>query len=178
MFGFGGEGTLFLWQHQGWCQGLLLRSWCGCTMTIPDGCEPDVCQEPKYECHRHWVCAVFGNFSHVRLFATLWARVCQAPLSVGFSRQEYWNGFPCLPPGNLPDPGIKPTSLTSPALAGRFFNTSATWMPWWLGGKESTCSAGSNLILGWEDPLKKEISTHSWAWQAIQSMGSQESDTT
>ena len=44
----------------------------------------------------------------------------------GFSRQEYWSGLPCPPP-DLPNPGIKPTSLTSPALAGRFFTTNATW---------------------------------------------------
>ena len=64
----------------------------------------------------------------VQLFATLCTVACQAPLSVGFSRQEYWSGLSCPPPGDLPDPGIKPTSLTSHALAGRFFtkNTSAT----------------------------------------------------
>jgi len=45
---------------------------------------------------------------------------------MGFARQEYWNGLPCPPPGDLPDPGIKPKSLTSPAMAGRFFSTSAT----------------------------------------------------
>ena len=44
-----------------------------------------------------------------------------------FSRQEYWNGLPCPPPGDLPDPEIKPTFLMSPALAGGFFTTSATW---------------------------------------------------
>ena len=54
--------------------------------------------------------------------ATLWTVACQAPLSMEFSRQEYWNGLPCPPPGDLPDPGIKPVSLTSPALAGGFFN--------------------------------------------------------
>ena len=48
---------------------------------------------------------------------------CQAPLSMGFSRQEYWTGLPCPPSGDLPDPGIKPTSLLSLALAGRFFTT-------------------------------------------------------
>ena len=51
----------------------------------------------------------------------------QASLSMGFSRQEYWRGLPCPPPGELPDPAIEPPSLTSPALAGRFFTTSATW---------------------------------------------------
>ena len=51
----------------------------------------------------------------------------QAPLSMGFSRQEYWNGLPCPPPGDLPDPGIKPASLLPPGLSGRFFTTSAIW---------------------------------------------------
>ena len=52
---------------------------------------------------------------------------CQALLSMGFSRQEYSSGLPCPPPVDLPDPGIKPASLTSPALAGKSFTTSATW---------------------------------------------------
>ena len=51
----------------------------------------------------------------------------QAPLSMGFSRQEYWSGLLCPPPEDLPNPGIEPTSLTSPALAVGFFTTSATW---------------------------------------------------
>ena len=50
----------------------------------------------------------------------------QVPLSMGFSRQEYWSGVPFPPPGNLPDPGIEPESLKSPALAGGFFTASAT----------------------------------------------------
>ena len=50
----------------------------------------------------------------------------QAPLSVGFSRQDYWSGLPCPPAGDLPDPGIEPLSLSAPALAGEFFTTSAT----------------------------------------------------
>ena len=54
--------------------------------------------------------------------ATLWNTAHQAPLSTGFSRQEYWSGLPFPPPGDLPHPGIEPTSLASPALAGRFFN--------------------------------------------------------
>ena len=52
---------------------------------------------------------------------------CQAPLSMEFSRQEYWNGWPSPTPGNLPHPGIEPTSLMSPALTGSFFATSASW---------------------------------------------------
>ena len=50
----------------------------------------------------------------------------QAPLYMGFSRQEYWSGLPSPLPGDLPDPGIEPISLTSPALADGFFTTSAT----------------------------------------------------
>ena len=65
--------------------------------------------------------------NHVQLFAALWIVACQAPLSMGFSRQEYWSVLPCPPPGDLPDPGIKPASLMSPVLAGRFFTISATW---------------------------------------------------
>ena len=52
---------------------------------------------------------------------------CQAPLSVGFFRQEYWSVLLWLPPGDLPDPGIEPASLGSPALAGRFLTNSTTW---------------------------------------------------
>ena len=66
-------------------------------------------------------------FSCVRLCATPWTVAHQALLSVRFSRQEYWSGLPCPAPGDLLYPGIKPTSLTSPALAGRFFTTRATW---------------------------------------------------
>ena len=53
--------------------------------------------------------------------------VARQALSMGFSRQEYWNGLPCPPPGDLPDLGIEPGSLLSSALAGGFFTTSATW---------------------------------------------------
>ena len=61
---------------------------------------------------------VLSCFSCILLFVIVWAIVCQAPLFMGFSRQEYWNGLPCPPPGDLPDPGIKPKSLRSPALPG------------------------------------------------------------
>ena len=70
---------------------------------------------------------ILSHFRHVRLFATLWTVAHQIPLSTGFSRQEYWSGLPCSPPGDLPEPEIKPTSLTSLALAGGFFTTSTTW---------------------------------------------------
>ena len=67
---------------------------------------------------------VLSHFNHVQLFETLWTVALQAPLSMGFSRLEYWSGLPCPPPGDLPDPGIEPKS---PASAGGFFATSATW---------------------------------------------------
>ena len=59
--------------------------------------------------------------SHVRLFLTPWTVICQAPLSMRFSRQEYWNGLPFPPPGDLPDSGIEMVSPASPILAGGFF---------------------------------------------------------
>ena len=65
--------------------------------------------------------AMLSGFSHVQLFETPWTVAHQAPLSMGFSRQGYWSGLPCPPPGALPDPGIEPTSLMSPALKGGFF---------------------------------------------------------
>ena len=67
-----------------------------------------------------------SHFSRVRLFVTLWTVACQVPLSMGFSRQEYWRGLPCPPSGDLPDPGIEPVSLVSPALAAGFFHIRAT----------------------------------------------------
>ena len=60
--------------------------------------------------------SMLSRFSHVCLFATPWTVACQAPLSMGFSRQEYWSGLPCPSPGDLPDPGIEPASLVSLAL--------------------------------------------------------------
>ena len=70
---------------------------------------------------------MLSRFSHVQLFVNLWTVAHQAPLSMGFSRQEYWSGVPCPPPGDLPDPGIEPVSLMFPALEDRLFTTSTTW---------------------------------------------------
>ena len=64
--------------------------------------------------------SVVQLLSRVQLFATPWTIAYQAPLSMGFSRQEYWSGLPFPSPGDLPDPGIKPAS---PALACGFFTT-------------------------------------------------------
>ena len=60
-------------------------------------------------------------------FVSPWTAAWQAPLSMGFSKQEYWSGLPHPPPRELPDPGFQPASLVSLALAGRFFTTGTTW---------------------------------------------------
>ena len=73
----------------------------------------------------NWPC-MLNHFICVQLFVTLWTVAHQAPLSMGLSRQEYWSGLSFPPPGDRPNPGIKPASLMSLALAGRFFTTSAT----------------------------------------------------
>ena len=100
---------------------------------------------------------MLSHFSRVWLFTTPWTVTCQAPLSMGFSRQEYWAGLPCTPP-DLPDPGIEPESIMSPT-----FTTSATW-------KALVSQAVKNLpatwetqfqFLGQEDPLEKGMATHS-----------------
>ena len=70
---------------------------------------------------------MLSHFSHAQLLATPWTSGYQAPLSMGFPSQEYWSGLPFRPPGDLPNPGIKPACLTSLALAGSFFTSTATW---------------------------------------------------
>ena len=79
---------------------------------------------PRAQAEKSQACV----YSVVPNSVTLWTVVaCQAPLSTGFPRQEYWSGLPFPPPGDLSDPGIKPWSLASPALAGGFFTTEPTW---------------------------------------------------
>ena len=63
------------------------------------------------------------SLSRVRLFGIPWNVALQAPLSMGFSRQEYWRRLPFPPPEDLLNPGIEPASLASPALAGGFLTT-------------------------------------------------------
>ena len=70
---------------------------------------------------------MISHLSLVQFFAILWTVAHQVPLSIGFSRQEYWSGLPCPPPGDLPKPEIEPMSPMSPALPGGFFTTSTTW---------------------------------------------------
>ena len=74
----------------------------------------------------HLSVCMLSHFSCVHLFVTPWAVARQAPLSMGFSRQGYWSVSPCPPPGHLPNPGIKPVSVMSLALARDFLTTSTT----------------------------------------------------
>ena len=69
---------------------------------------------------------MLNHLSRVQPFAALHIVARQAPLSIGFSRQEHWSGLPCPPPGDFPNPGIEPESLMSPEFVGRFFTTSIT----------------------------------------------------
>ena len=97
------------------CQ-MLKGNWAGSMQDPLD----HFCKSSVYSC-------MLSRFSRVQLFATPWTIALQAPLSMGFSRQEYCSGLPCPPPGDLPNPGIELASLPSPALAGMFFITRATW---------------------------------------------------
>ena len=69
------------------------------------------------------LCVCVCVLNHVQLLVILWVVTCQAPLSMGFFRKEYWSGLPFPSPGNLPNPGTVPASLASPVLSGRFFTT-------------------------------------------------------
>ena len=92
----------------------------------------EICYTLKDQSLENGLLCIFqaiGNilyFSLIQVFATPWAVALQAPLSVGFSRQEYWSGLTFPSPGDLPHPGIEPMSLVSPALVGEFFTTGAT----------------------------------------------------
>ena len=78
----------------------------------------NVCFNKSSLSERTWPCLCVrkSRFSHVRLFVTPWAVAHQVPLSMGFSRQEYWSGLTFPPPGDFPDPGIEPAAPEAPAL--------------------------------------------------------------
>ena len=76
-------------------------------------------------------------------FAIAWTVTQQAPLPIGFSRQEYWNGLPFPSPGDLPDLGKEPLSL---ALAGRFFTTESPGKPWYILANTKFLSLNDNLL--------------------------------
>ena len=105
--------------------------------------QDDRCKIPSiYCCMCGCVCVcVVGGHSAVSSSAIPWTIACQAPLSMEFSRQEYWSGMPFSSPGDLPDSGTEPMSLLSPALVGRFLITV-------LPGKPRTyCYLCSNQLL-------------------------------
>ena len=85
--------------------------------------------------HNSFACVMLSHFSHFQLFAAQWTVAHQAPLSMGFSRQEYWSGLPCLPPGDLPDPGIELTSPASSAVQADSLPLSHWGMKSALGGR-------------------------------------------
>ena len=126
----------------------------------------------------------------IPLFVTTWTIACQSLSSMEFSRQEYWSRLPFPSPGYLPDPGIEPASLLSPALTGAFlplappgtqqgpaFLTLSRITPVLPSRKASLVAQMVKnlpamqetwvLSLGWEDPLGKEMATHSsiLAWR-------------
>ena len=90
------------------------------------------------------VCACTRTRSVMSDSATPWTVAHQAPLSMGFSSQEYWSRLPSPSPGDLPNPGVEPTSLASPALAGGFFTTSTT-MDTCICMTESPCSSPEGI---------------------------------
>ena len=99
------------------------------------------------------------SLSRVQLFSAPWTIARQASLSMEFSRQEYWSGLPFPTSGDLPDPGIEPASLVSPALAGGFFTTSTTWeAPYSISGAQQPAESEepmwSELTLRWRLNLR------------------------
>ena len=113
------------------------------------------------------------------LFATPWTLAHQAPLSMGFSRQGYWSGLPFPSPGDLPDPGIEPMSLTSPTLEGWFFTTNTKLLVWttlfpdqqdWKTTGNLKGKGGSNAKKGKRDPkTEKGVKTLSGLIITLQS---------
>ena len=75
---------------------------------------------------------VLSHFIHIRFFATPWTVAWKAPLTMGFSRQEYCSELPCPPPGDVPNPGIKPPSAVSPALQAVSLPIEPPGKPFWL----------------------------------------------
>ena len=109
------ERTLIIFIFQNWI--LLLF-----TQAMPDIALPNYCKHLKL----NWLLGQ-SNWLMSTYLLTLWTIAPQAPLSTGFSRQEYWSGLPFPPPGDLPNQVIEPMSPVSPALASRFFYYWTTW---------------------------------------------------
>ena len=132
-------------------------------------------------CHYYsWgLCAVLSHFSYVRLFVTQWTTACQAPLSMGFSRQEYWSRLLCPLPGDLPDAGIKLMSPAAATLQADSLLLSNWGSP--LGAIDNTQRRetlkmgraqvnlhGCHLLVGKSQPLLElAASTGQWAWFSV-----------
>ena len=115
------------------------------------------------------LCVSANRFSCIRLFATLWTLARQAPLSMGFSRQEYCSGLPWPPPGDLPNPGIKPASFMSSCIGREFFTTNATWGNvkssghWNRKGRDAGRSQGAGFYTRQQDRVKvKDEAPQGW----------------
>ena len=122
---------------------------------------------------------MLSRFSSVQLFMILWTIACQGPLSMGFSRQEYWSEFPCSPSGTLPDPGIESASFMSPTLASGFLFCFVLFLSylgspcqWWgvgleKNGKRCTCKqmgqqTKKNSLM--EESTKEMLHEQSRSW--------------
>ena len=119
-------------QHK-WCFLLLLRS-CPSNAKMYWGYQAKGTQK-KVSFNQNLAKSTLSHFSCVWLLGILWTVALQVPLFKGFSRQEYSSGLPC-PSGDLPDPGIEPTSLNISCVEGSFFPTGTTWntkCSWGLG---------------------------------------------
>ena len=100
----------------------------------------------------HECACMLRHYSVISDSAILWTVACQAPLSMGFSKQKHWSGLPCPPPGDLPNLGVKCMSLKCPALAGMFFTINDT--------REAHLKSMANLKIerekGWAKRRKRE----------------------
>ena len=99
------------------------------------------------------------RIQRVLLFVTPWTVACQAPLSMYFSRQEYWSGLPFSLPGHLPNPGIELTFLLSPALAGGFFTNCAPWEIPELCTVQSVSQFSPSVM---SNSLRRHETQHAW----------------
>ena len=111
------------------------------------------------------MCGVCQSLSHVQLFATLWTVALHAPLSLGFPREEYWSGLPFPSAGDLPDPGIKPTSPVSPALQVDSLVTEPSGKPW-IPDSLKQCKEGwgTNHSFPFSALFTQKRSSHLDAW--------------
>ena len=106
---------------------------------------------------------IVHSLSRVQLCVTLWTVAYHSSLSMGFSRQEYWSGLPCPPPGDLPNPGIEPRSPESHAFSGRFFTTETPGKPidpylfWIFRDWNSRCQLWPQKLKNFKNCFKEDL---------------------